>query len=339
MARILRWLFFALVAAALVAGCQKKDVVSKPDGGGSTSSSSATTETGSTADTATNASSDSGAPAGTEGGSSASQPDTPVSSEGQPAVAGQSGQESSGEPISNPTPGADEILLRLNLKKGEKYAYAVTQTTEAMGGTNTLNLETVMNVLDVKDGKMNVEFKVLDAKASGGNPQFKDMMDKQAGALKNTSYTADYDALGRMTNMKSNGAKNPFQDIAGDTMMGVLFPEKPVKVGSSWTSSVPLPIPGQESKPIQLTYTLSKIAGNDVTIAMKVNHSLTMQPPSGPQGQQGQGVTVSIKMDGTALVDRSSGMAKNLSMTFSLSFGAPQMGTQTQKMNITVRRK
>jgi hypothetical protein len=142
-----------------------------------------------------------------------------------------------------------------------------------------------------------------------------------------------------MTNMKSNGAKNPFQDIAGDTMMGVLFPEKPVKVGSSWTSSVPLPMPGQESKPIQLTYTLSKIAGNDVTIAMKVNHSLTMQPPSGPQGQQGQGVTVSIKMDGTALVDRSSGMAKNLSMTFSLSFGAPQMGTQTQKMNITVRRK
>ncbi|GIV02172.1 MAG: hypothetical protein KatS3mg015_1002 [Fimbriimonadales bacterium] len=333
MARYLRWLSLAsLVALIVIAGCGKKDVVSKPDG--STSTSTSTTEPGTTGDSVTDAG---------ETGSTTQEPgagdvtkDTPPK---PPTAASDQGAASTDTKVSNPTPGPGEVLLRLNVKKGQKFAYTVTQNMNAMGGTSTLTLDTVMTVLDVTGDKARIEFKVLDAKVSGGEASARQMMEQQAKALKNTSYTADYDPLGRMTNIESKGASNPFEAFAGKTMMGMQFPETPVKVGSSWTSDVPIPVPGQESKPIKVNYTLTKASGNDLTIATKINHSLTMQGPPAQQGQQAQSAKMSMKADGSTVIEKSTGMLKTLNMAITISIEVPQMGTQNQKMTITMKRK
>lgn len=320
----------ALVAlfTLLVAGCGK-DAVSNPGGGTGVAAQGSPNE-GSSGVTA-QGSPEQGHPAGSSG--SADIPAAQQRSETAAGAPSNSGAASSSEP-EPPTARPGEILLRLNLKKGQRFTYELTTSADAMGHKVATTITFVTNVADATGDKYVMEYKFEDAKVSTSDPRTKNMLEQQMSGVKNTSFTVDVDKQGRMSNPRGEGAA-AFQAMGGQSAFGIVFPEGPVKVGDTWTQT--MPIPGLGGNPLKINYKLTAISGNVATFTASGSHSMQMSQPGGQQG----GGSMSMKTDfsTTTKVDIDTGMAVEMNGTASTTIGGGGAQAATQQMTMKLRRK
>lgn len=321
MERVVRLLALVALLALLVAGCGK-DTVSNPGGG------SSVTSQGSGSPGATGDGGDQGGSSGDTGSTSVAAPSEAGPGEATAATGGTEGTSKAG-------PG--EVLLRYNLRKGQKYAYEVKTVMDTMGQSVTMVMDLETSVLEAQGDKYTVEYKIADISVSASDPQMKAMFEQQMASMKGASFTADLDARGNITNMKGDARANMLQNVGGGSAFGFVFPDKPLKVGDSWTHSMNMG-GGAGSQPLKINYKLTGVSRNVATLSGSGTHTMEMNPPSG-QGQQGGRMTVESAMSGTTKVDVATGMIIESNGTFTTKMTGGGMGGQSQKILVTMKRK
>ncbi|MEW5883543.1 MAG: DUF6263 family protein, partial [Armatimonadota bacterium] len=242
---------------------------------------------------------------------------------------------SSGGSGETPKAGPGEVVLRYDLKKGQKYSYELKTVMDMMGQSVTMVTDFVTSVVDVKGDKFTVEYKFGEAKVTASDPQMKSLIEQQMAAMKGTTVTADIDRRGQMTNVKGAGAEM-LQGMGGASGFGFVFPEKALKAGDSWTHTMELPgMAGSE--PLKMNFKLTGVARNVATLAGSGTHTMDMSPPGGQQ----QGGTMSMKstVSTTTKVDVATGMITESSGTFTTTMSGGGMGGQSQKVVVTMKRK
>lgn len=321
----------ALVAlfTLLVAGCGK-DAVSNPGSGTGLAAQDSLKE-GSPGVTA-QGSPEQGHPAGSSG--LAGIPAAQQRSETAAGAPSNSGAANSSEP-EPPTARPGEILLRLNLKKGQRFTYELTRSVDLMGHKVVTTITFVTNVADATGDKYVMEYKFEDVKVSTSDPRTKNMLEQQMSGVKNTSFTIDVDKLGRMSNPRGEGAA-AYQEMGGQSAFGImLYPEEPVKVGDTWAQTVP--IPGLDGNPLKINHKLTAISGDVATFNTSGSHSMQMPQPGGQQG----GGSMSMKTDfsTTTKVDIDTGMLIEMNGTWTITFGGAGAQAGTQQVTMRLRRK
>jgi hypothetical protein len=329
MERVVRLLALAALLSLLAAGCGK-DTVSNPGGGTGVAAQDSPQDGGS--GVTAQGSSGQGDPAPSVG--SQRTPDSEAGSDAAARAPSESGAESTAA-SDPPKAGAGEVVLRYNLKKGQRFTYEMTTNAEVMGRRVSTTVEYVANVVDASNDKYAIEYKFEDATVSTGDAQMKSMIEQEMTNLKGTSFTVDLDKLGKMSNPRGPGAPT-FQSMGGESSFGFVFPEKPLKVGDAWTQTMPVPGMGGGS-PLKINYKLTAISGNVATFAGSGSHSMQLSQPG---GQQGSG-SMSMKTDfsTTTKVDIVTGMAieTNVAATTTVSGGSGQ--ASTQKVTVRLKRK
>ncbi|MER3413251.1 MAG: hypothetical protein C4341_03250 [Armatimonadota bacterium] len=314
---------FALVALFIlvVAGCAK-DVVSRPDGSGAAVSESST-DVEQDAKEAGAAKTEEGR--GT-GATSVAAPDEGRSS---------NTATSSGGTGETPKVGPGEVVLRCNLKKGQKYSYEMKTVMDMMGQSATIITDFAVSVMDVKGDKFTVEYKFGDTKVTASDPQMKSLIEQRMAATKGSVVTADIDRRGQMTNVSGVGAEM-LKGMGGMSAFGYVFPEKALRVGDSWTHTIDLPgMAGSE--PIKMNIRLTGASENLATLAGSGTHTMEMSPPGGQQ--QGGSVSVKSTFSSTTKVDMATGMIVESSGTITTTVSGGGMGGQSQKIAVTLKRK
>lgn len=322
MERVVRLLALVALLSLLVVGCGK-DTVSNP-GGGTGVAGQGSTEGG---DAGTQA--DAGGTEGTGGTGSTSVAAGDEEPSGGTAV-------SSGGTGGTPKAGAGEVVLRYDLKKGQKYSYELKTVMDMMGQSVTMVTDFVTSVVDVKGDKFTVEYKFGEAKVTASDPQMKSLFEQQMAAMKGTTVTAEIDRRGQMTNLKGARAQM-LQGMGGASGFGFVFPEKALKVGDSWTHTMDLPgMAGSE--PLKMNFKLTGVARNVATLAGSGTHTMDMSPPGGQQ-QQGGSMSMKSTVATTTKVDVTTGMITESSGTFTTTMSGGGMGGQAQTVVVTMKRK
>lgn len=326
MERVVRFWAFVALLSLLAAGCGK-DTVSYPGGGTGVAAQDSTPETGS----------------GVTAQGSPEQGDPPsvgsanaINSEKGPETAVKAPSGGSATSITNseaPRAGSGEVLLRLNLEKGQRFAYELITSVEGMGRSVSTTVEYVVNVVDASGDKYVMEHKFQGARVSTSDPQMKSMIEQQMSSLRGSSFTVDVDKLGRMSNPRGSGA-SAFQSMGGESSFSFVFPEKPLKVGDTWTQT--MSFPGMAGGPLKINYKLSSISGNTATLAGSGSHSMGLSQPGGQQG----GGSRSMKTDysTTTTVELATGMAIEMNGSATMTVGGGGQAA-TQKMVMRLKRK
>jgi hypothetical protein len=127
--------------------------------------------------------------------------------------------------------------LRIHAAKGDKYAFRVTTTMKGLdtGASGPQELQLAMTVseelLDVKDGKLTWKQSLGDIAASGKGELV--VAGELIKSSQGTVFEMIYTDRGNFVSGKMNG--QPVLSEPGGTS-NVTFPEKPVKIGDSWTA-------------------------------------------------------------------------------------------------------
>lgn len=327
MERVVRLLALVALLSLLVVGCGK-DTVSNPGGGTGVAAQDSTDggDAGTATDTGTAAETGGTEIAGGAGSTSIAAGD------GEPSGETAASSGGSGE---IPKAGPGEVVLRYDLKKGQKYSYELKTVMNMMGQSVTVVTDFVASVLDVKGDKFLVEYKFGEAKVTASDPQMKSLIEQQMAAMKGTTVTADIDRRGQMTNAKGAGAQM-LQGLGGASAFGFVFPEKALKVGESWTHTMDLPgVAGNQ--PLKMNFKLTGVDRNVATLTGSGTHTMEMSPPSGQQ--QGGTMTAKSTFSTTTKVDVATGMITESSGTFTTTMSGGGMDAPPQTTIVTIKRK
>ena len=225
----------------------------------------------------------------------------------------------------------ESVLLRYNLKKGDKYEVVmnmkqdlapimnmditVKMVTESLGKEGG-NLKTISKfkrmAIDMSSGGQGVKF---------DSDQKEEDMDEEAKKMKaeiapffDMIVRQKFNKYGKIIDTKLEpevkGA-NQFMDQAQLTSM--VYPEEAVKVGSKWAYTQSI-----SGSSVKGTYTVKKITKNRVFADF-----------SGEIGSEDEG-----KMSGTVEIDTASGMIVDMKLTMNMSQAGMSM-----KMNVNVASK
>ena len=245
------------------------------------------------------------------------------------------------------------VTLRLKPPVGAKYQYKVTMNSSSGSGSSAgagMAMNGTYNqwyIVKSKSAKGTViETKVTNAKVSSGgkaNAQLAEAMQKQV-------ITATYSPLGayvsgnlNMGNMGSMGAQAGAQ--------GVMFPQGPVKIGSTWVATVdigkimgaaagangPKIVSGGKIPVKYKLVGLKTVGGKQVagiSATMNGNVVMSMGAQAGAQGGQ---MKMGLKSTSTGQVDVATGMVRSMSTdaTVNMNFGQMIMN-QKLKMTMTL---
>lgn len=175
----------------------------------------------------------------------------------------------------------DEHLLRFELKPDSSEKFKVEMTMDmdmdAPGAPPSMNMKSTMDfeLLTGKigeDGKADIEMKTTNMQVEG------DMLGGNAPEVpKEMVVKAKLDDRYRITDVKAHGPPDQAQMIMGmsnanQTSMFIEFPEKPVKIGESWTFAMAKnPMLGEKEH--LLTATLKGLATVQGTPAYEIDLS------------------------------------------------------------------
>lgn len=219
-------------------------------------------------------------------------------------------------------PAQDSVLLRREFKSGEETKYAMTVVTKQTIDAGSGDQEATV------DGSMNVSYKITgvneakdkaDIKATFSDISLKfggmaAMAEGMMGEMPKTfSVTAKMDKLGNVSESKVEGLSQQQMMLAGSSqsmagISGVVFPEKPLKVGESWNMPISKnEMMGIDASTIKATLsgekTIDGISTWEIEIAGKL--PLKMDTSKMPQGADPTGGSVpatNMTMKGTYVI-------------------------------------
>lgn len=198
----------------------------------------------------------------------------------------------------------EKVLLRVNYKKGAKYALKMSQNinSPAMMMNNTMGMEmevTANNaagfqtktkitkmVMDMMQGGMQISYDSTTKEED--LDQMGKMMKAQVDPMLKVVVTSTVDKLGKTTNVQVEPANVPNADQFKN-QSSIQYPKQAVKVGDTWTNEVEAQ--GMKTKMI---YKVEKITKDEVTLS--ANGTIT-----------GMGTGTS---KGNFVIDRKTGIAK-----------------------------
>lgn len=321
MDRLMRLASVLVLGLALIGGCAK-DTVSAPDG-------------------APQASADGGETSAAAAGEPPPSGDLAPSDQAPPSAEGDSastGEGSSGEGDAALPPSGEGVLLRLRLRQGASYTYAVLQEADGMGIEAKMVISVAVKVLSVESDGTKLELRVSDARLTEGNEAAQQGMKPMLDRIKGQKVEVEVDPRGRVKNQSSL----PPGSIFGDMLQGGLFrftlPSQAVLVGSTWTYSTSVTgVPGA-NRPIEHTFKVTAVErrGNRTVVVIESNAAQTMT--TGPEGERQSQAQITMKTWGTLRVDAGSGLIEsatsNTETTMSLAGR-----TEVMKMAVQVSRK
>ncbi|MBX7133620.1 MAG: hypothetical protein K1X67_13175 [Fimbriimonadaceae bacterium] len=226
-----------------------------------------------------------------------------------------------------------EIKLTRVLKEGTTDVYLVTTKTKQdmdipQLGAQDMTLDSTMKLSfkygKVADGKQDIDMIMSDFKMTAGGTLGAMIGDQMAGMLpKELKMTAKMDERGGITDSKTDkmdpmAAMMLNSQQMANSMMMVVFPEKAVKIGDTWT----MPIPDNKTAGIKGATMTAKLVGEstvdevacyeismDGTIPMKMNMADIAGDTGGAASQIPADMSISGKImnKATAFVEKGTG--------------------------------
>jgi len=245
---------------------------------------------------------------------------------------------------------AQSVTLRMNLKPGTTYRQQTKMTTAMNMGNQpmTMNMDqTMATKVSQKTAKgFKVKTTVEAIKVTGTGPMAnggKSVEDSMRGKTMESEIDLRGRTVGEVKGLPGMSQMGGMAGGSGAGISGVEFPEGPVKVGSSWTTTMDLAkMLGSQSgmkmsgKPMTTKYTVKAISGQTVTLAIAVtaNYAMTMGGGSGNQASgQKMNMTIAMSGTGTTVIDTTTGLPKSTDMKMT---NTTNMGTMVMKQTITV---
>jgi hypothetical protein len=194
-------------------------------------------------------------------------------------------------------------LFRMKHQAGAIFKYAVVSTLS--GATETgkpmkFNLPMTWKVLGVKNGVATIDTTVGPV-SMGGSPM-----------MQPTKTRIQMDARGRMVGQAGVG-----QQVTPS------LPEKPIKVGQSWSASAPIELPMQGDKKVNATYTFKGFK----TVNGKQMAELSIKTAGQATGS------------GTMLLQASDGSVFRSTLRLNLAVTNPNGGASKYKVTAEISRK
>jgi hypothetical protein len=206
--------------------------------------------------------------------------------------------------IASAVPAQQSVLLRIKAKPGQSFKYNMRMR----GGMN-LGMLLNMKVASVKNKQftMNTTMGNITMNNQPLPPQAADQ-------LKKMLVVSVMDERGRVLKTETRGV--PGAPTGGTEGSSVPFPEKPIRVGQSWSGEATF-----QGKKVQTTYKLIGLK----TVSGKPAAIIHATPKNMPQ----------MKLDGPIVfsVELATGFPLSMSMS-----GTVTRGTQSQKMKMTMNR-
>lgn len=207
----------------------------------------------------------------------------------------------------------DAYLFRMKWTKGQKVNYNIAINTK-MGagapkgapGAMTMNMPFSMHCTDVKNNVFTINAKI--------------------GPMTGVPGMKPGDSTQNMTIKMDNRGKTVGGSMGGQSLSQVglsqsNYPEKPIKVGQSWSADLPNAAPGMSVKGTYTLRGIKTVNGKQVAeIAMKLSASNAQMKMSGG------GVMLALMSDGTIL---------SMKSTQSMTIGAAG-GSKPMKMDMTM---
>lgn len=260
----------------------------------------------------------------------------------------------SGDSDTNSKVSADgrSVELSFNLKPGNSYVYStkVEQDINSMGMkttnnifaayTYTVNASENDNVnLSVNYDKMDMEIKMngetIKMSSDGDNEQsaaFKTLIGKpftmEIGPKGNIVNIEGWEEIGRTANFKTEDIRQMMESSFN------FYPEKPVKVGDSWTKDISTNMQ-MFKMDIKSTYTLKEIKGN---IAILDNKATMTMSPDATADPQLKDMKMDMKgdMSGEMQIEIPNGMIISGNMSQNMD---GKMTVQGQEMPMSIKSK
>jgi hypothetical protein len=220
---------------------------------------------------------------------------------------------------------AQKVTLRYNPAVGKTYVFSTTTTmkqTMPQGASNMKqSMTTTMKVLKKAGDKVTIQTTVSGAKvtATGQGAEMASGIEKQLNSTKSTTVI---DSRGRPADIKATGPQAMQSALSG--MAGGLgsmnsFPEGPVGVGSTWTSTIDFQkmmkgmLQGMKMSggkiPVKMTLKRFETAGGKrlAVIDVVLNGNFSLNPPAGNASAMGP-VTTTLRTNATMKVDVATGV-------------------------------
>lgn len=244
---------------------------------------------------------------------------------------------------------AQSVTLKLNLQAGKTYRIeSTTKTSMNMGqGENGMGTTqtTALKVLAKTATGFKVKSTIEAVKATGTGMMAQSASGIESG-MKGKSFDSDVDFRGRSTGKTASAMGGGMSNLSNMTtsVTGAEFPATPVKVGSTWTTSIDLAkamggnAQGMKigGSPIVTKYTvksISSVGGKTlVMVTTSVSGKPTMSMAGGGQGQA-MNMAMSISGSGTATIDASTGLVTQSKMTM---LNSTAVGSMNMKQTVTV---
>ncbi len=143
------------------------------------------------------------------------------------------------------------VSLRLKLPHSQKLAFhsegKIVSTGAMVDSSFKVTFDTELSVKPAGEGTVKVRSTITNPSvSSGGNPLFAGSAQAMEDRLKGESFEAIYDERGKVTLPKEAMSLDPGKSLATSLarsevgFQGFEYPALPVKVGSTWTSSLDL---------------------------------------------------------------------------------------------------
>lgn len=217
--------------------------------------------------------------------------------------------------------GAKAEKLELKYEPGQSFVVSTVMDLKQGEGGTPMNMDmsltstSTMKVVEKKpDGYAVVEVSVDDVKAQSANAMVSSMVQGALGGMKGSKTTMEIGPTGTI-----RGATGQAGNLTGLTGMG--FPDRPIKVGDTWTTEIDL------GKTMPQTPGAPQVGGKP----LKVTYKLTSLTPSTAQ--------ISLSMTGNADVSGTKDaitIDQKGQMTFDRKLGQVTRSTSTQHQTIKV---
>ena len=209
-------------------------------------------------------------------------------------------------------------LLRFEASAGESKSARMTMDMAmriTVGGQEAPRVdvplfETTMDItIDDVGEQIDSSFTYRDVQTAGGDPQMRQQMQQAVAGMEGMSGTVSLTSRGELVDATIDTPTGLDPTLASfvdqiEQQLGQLtvpFPEGPVEVGGSWTSTTSFEVSGVTST-IEADYTLREFEGNTYVIDVEYVQTTEPGPIEGPDGQV-VGEIVEGRSEGTGTLE------------------------------------
>ncbi|MEI7985052.1 MAG: DUF6263 family protein [Armatimonadota bacterium] len=233
------------------------------------------------------------------------------------------------------------VTLSFQPKVGSSYKQSTTLAQTSTMGNSTTSMVMTTKILSFEGGYFKLENTPSNVTVSGGmgkNDTAKKAMSKPTTIYLNKQYKP------KSSGKDMSGIEQMMGGMSG-AMSGFAFPNKPVKVGETWTTSFDMgqamgaAAKGQPAAQglksagkLNTTYKLLKADANTVTVGVTVGGTMNMDMAGGKGGGQGMKMSMVLSGSGTSTFERNTGIPISSSMKTSMQMAGMQAFNMTMSM-------